>query len=162
MLKYTDYDVVFREIPDETTLAINIANCPNRCLGCHTPELQTDIGKPLTLEILSELVDKSEGITCVCLMGGDNDPDEVITLLAGLASYRAEHGKTDYIKTAWYSGKLTFPKLWWLLDYIKLGPYKPAYGPLNEPSTNQKMFKVLHGQKPNVENITMKFWGNEN
>ncbi len=27
MLKYTDYDVVFQEIPDEVTLAVNIAGC---------------------------------------------------------------------------------------------------------------------------------------
>ena len=25
MLRYTDYDIVFREIPDETTLAVNLA-----------------------------------------------------------------------------------------------------------------------------------------
>ena len=29
MLKYANYDIVFQEVPDEVTLAINISNCPN-------------------------------------------------------------------------------------------------------------------------------------
>ena len=29
MVRYHNFDIVFAEIPDETTLAINITNCPN-------------------------------------------------------------------------------------------------------------------------------------
>ena len=53
MLKYTDYDIVFQEIPDEVTLAINLSNCPNRCKGCHSPYLQQNVGEALTEENLS-------------------------------------------------------------------------------------------------------------
>ena len=36
MLKYVNTGVVFQEIPDEVTLAINISNCPCHCPGCHS------------------------------------------------------------------------------------------------------------------------------
>ena len=53
MLRYYNFDIVFAEIPEEVTLAINITNCPNRCVGCHSPHLQQDIGENLTTEELS-------------------------------------------------------------------------------------------------------------
>ena len=45
MLKYVDAKVVFAEVPDEVTLAINISNCPCQCKGCHSSYLAQDIGK---------------------------------------------------------------------------------------------------------------------
>ena len=48
MLKYVNSSVVFQEIPDEVTLAINISNCPCHCPGCHSKYLWEDIGLPLT------------------------------------------------------------------------------------------------------------------
>lgn len=69
MLKYTDYDVVFQEIPDEVTLAVNIAGCPNRCPGCHSPQLQQEIGEPLTPAVLAELLERyGDAVTCLCLI----------------------------------------------------------------------------------------------
>ena len=71
MLKFAGYDIVFQEIPDEVTLAISISGCPNRCPGCHSPQLREDIGEPLTEETLTALLERYRGaITCVCLMGG--------------------------------------------------------------------------------------------
>ena len=55
MLKYADYDIVFQEIPNEVTLAINISNCPNRCVGCHSPYLMEDVGEELN-GILASLI----------------------------------------------------------------------------------------------------------
>ena len=49
-MKYYNYDVVFQEIPDETTLAINISNCPCRCPGCHSKFLWEDVGVELTVK----------------------------------------------------------------------------------------------------------------
>ena len=77
MLRYTDYDIVFREIPDETTLAVNLAGCPNRCPGCHSPQLQEPIGEPLTEEVVERLLVRyGAAVTCFCLMGGDAEPHE--------------------------------------------------------------------------------------
>ena len=47
MLKYVDTKIVFREVPDEITLCINISNCPCHCKGCHSPYLAEDIGTVL-------------------------------------------------------------------------------------------------------------------
>ncbi|PID88190.1 MAG: anaerobic ribonucleoside-triphosphate reductase activating protein [Bacteroidia bacterium] len=79
MLKYTDYDIVFQEIPNEVTLAINLSNCPHRCVGCHSPQLMQDIGNRLTESTLTDLLSKyGSSITCVCFMGGDASPDTKI------------------------------------------------------------------------------------
>ena len=53
MIKYVpeDTQVVFAEIPDEVSLAINISCCPHRCPGCHSPYLQKDYGVELDEEL---------------------------------------------------------------------------------------------------------------
>ena len=100
MLKYVDYDIVFQEIPDEVSLAINLSNCPHRCEGCHSPQLQSDIGEPLNENVITELLEKyGDGITCVCFMGGDSAPDEVCRLAEFIRLFT-----NNKIKTAWYSG----------------------------------------------------------
>ena len=77
MVRYHNFDIVFAEIPDETTLAINITNCPNRCPGCHSPHLQRDGGERLDAETLQRLLDRyGRSVTCVCFMGGDAAPPE--------------------------------------------------------------------------------------
>ena len=55
MLKYYNYDIVFQEVPDEVTLAVNLSNCPNHCPGCHSPHLCKDIGNRLDEETISNL-----------------------------------------------------------------------------------------------------------
>ena len=74
MLKYVNYDIVFQELPNETTLAINISNCPCRCKGCHSSYLAEDIGKPLIFREIEKLIKENEGITAICFMGGDSEP----------------------------------------------------------------------------------------
>ena len=75
MLKFYNYDIVFQEIPDEVTLAVNITHCPHRCPHCHSPFLWED-----TSELFNEenarliLKDYRDAITCLSIMGGDNDP----------------------------------------------------------------------------------------
>ena len=81
MLKYYNYDIVFQEVPDEVTLAVNLSNCPNHCPGCHSPHLCKDIGNCLDEETISNMISKyNKSITCFCFMGGDANQDEVIKM----------------------------------------------------------------------------------
>lgn len=141
MLKYHNHDIVFQEYPDEVTLAINLTLCPNRCAGCHSPFLREDTGEELTPERLFALIDSYEGtITCVGLQGGDNDPEAVVDLLAAVR--RRYAGR---LRTGWYSGRTWLPpaaRLSAALDYVKLGPYLPARGPLSAPDTNQRFYRI--------------------
>ncbi len=155
MLKYVNYDIVFQEFPDEVTLAINLSLCPNGCVGCHSAHLRGDCGELLTRERLTALIDSyKDNITCVALMGGDNDPASVLDMLA----FVKEHYQNK-LHTGWYSGRTWEPSADMLLsalDYLKLGPYIASLGPLNSPDTNQRLYRVTpQGQ---LENITARFW----
>lgn len=148
-MKFVSYDIVFREIPGEVTLAINLSGCPNRCRGCHSPHLQEDIGEELTESVLSTLLAAyGKAITCVCFMGGDAQPEEVLKLAKQLKSYP--------IKTAWYSGKRQLYEGAQLhFDYIKLGEYRANMGGLDSPTTNQRFYSVENGKMTDRTNL---FW----
>ena len=136
MLKYLTYDIVFQEFPDEATLAINLSCCPNHCKGCHSAILCEDVGTLLDEKTLFSLIEKyDEGITCVALMGGDNDPLMVNRLLFSVKEYYKGR-----LKTGWYSGKQQIPDNITMeaFDYIKLGSYKEECGAIKEKTTNQK------------------------
>ena len=155
MLKYVDSKVVFAEIPDEITLAINISNCPCHCEGCHSPYLANDIGEPLDLQHLTNLIDSNRGITCVCIMGGDANPSEVDDIAQDIKEYYPE------LKVGWYSGRQELSKDIDLenFDFVKLGPYIEELGPLNSKTTNQVLLEieVVKG-KVFTKDITAKFW----
>jgi anaerobic ribonucleoside-triphosphate reductase activating protein len=157
MVKYYNSMVVFEEIPNEITLAINITNCPCKCKGCHSKFLWEDIGTELTHEELNKLISKNDGITCVCFMGGDANPKYINEL--------AEHvimTTSDKIKTAWYSGKDEISNEINLnnFDYIKIGHYDDYFGGLNKKTTNQVLYKIYFDKddKPMLDNITSMFW----
>lgn len=114
MLKFLETSVVFTEIPDEITLAVNITNCPFRCKDCHSPWLQTDIGEDLTTNIF-HLIDKYPYITTVSFMGGDADHE-------GTAKLATLIKKETGLKVAMYSGSNEIdPILVRVLDYYKVG-----------------------------------------
>jgi anaerobic ribonucleoside-triphosphate reductase activating protein len=135
-IKYIETKIVFQEIPDEISLAINITNCPNRCKGCHSPYLQRDIGDELTPEEINKLVRNNLGITCILFMGGDNNRTELNKL--------SEYIKNTFsLKVGYYSGYDNFDNLHLNnYDYIKLGHYDCNLGGLDSPKTNQKLFKL--------------------
>lgn len=162
MIKYKPdtVSVVFNEVPDEVTLAIEITNCPGHCEGCHSPWLREDIGEELTLDVLNELIDKNRGITCVCFMGEGKDPEALKKLAYSIKA------RSDYpYKTALYSGRYELDKDYdRYFDYLKIGPYIEEYGPLNKKTTNQRFYEIgrKHGtdfaEETTRYNITFKFW----
>lgn len=152
MLRYTDYDIVFQEIPGEVTLAVNLSNCPNRCKGCHSPYLMEDVGDFLTEERLAVLLQKyGSAVTCFCFMGGDAEPFEV----QRLAEYLSKQLCTS-LKVGWYSGKAQLPEGFdtSCFRYIKLGPYIEQLGGLKSENTNQRLYRIEDGK---MEDITSCF-----
>ena len=153
MLKYVNTDIVFQEIPDEVTLAVNISNCPCRCPGCHSQYLWQDIGQPLDDAAIDAFVSRyGRDITCICLMGGDADPGSV----AHLAQYIRR--RYSFYKVGWYSGRTKLPPGVDLacVDYIKIGPYLSHLGALKSRDTNQRLYK--RADDGQLVDITSRFW----
>ena len=131
-IKYKGYSIVFQEIPNEITLAINICGCPYKCKGCHSQYLWENDGEKL-IENFNKILEKYKNfITCVCFMGGDWNLKDLI--------YFKKEIERNKLKTAIYSGsdnnkilnelkKLKF-------DYIKFGSYQEKCGGLNSINTN--------------------------
>lgn len=152
MLKYVNTDIVFQEIPDEVTLAINISNCPCHCPSCHSQYLWTDIGEPLTAHAIDSMVNEvGSQITCISFMGGDAEP-EYVNILA-----RYIHDTYSY-KVAWYSGRIRIPRGIDRndFDYIKVGPFIKHLGPLKDKTTNQRLYKKMGDHT--FQDITDRFW----
>lgn len=147
MLKYYSKSIVFQEIPDEISLALEITNCPHKCKNCHSPQLRENIGVELTNEEIKNLC-RNPLISCLCLMGGDSDHKDVIRI--------AEEAHKAGLKVAMYSGDENIDSsLIPYLDYYKVGPYIEEKGPLNNKNTNQKLYRITQGI---LENITYRFW----
>ena len=153
MLKYVNTGIVFQEIPDEVTLAINISNCPCHCPGCHGRYLVEDIGLPLNTDAIDAFVEQyGTDITCISFMGGDADPKGVNLL----AQYI--HEEHPQFKVAWYSGKTVISAAINKqdFDYIKIGPFIKHLGPLKKPTTNQRLYR--QNAQGEFEDITSRFW----
>ena len=150
-LKYLGYSIVFQEVPDEVTLALNISGCPHKCEGCHSKYLWEYDGHYVS-DDLEDLIKKYQGlITCVCFMGGDQNMSELSRLTHTVKKYN--------LKTALYSGSdndgISFTILYKTFDYIKLGHYDQTLGGLNKKTTNQRMYQRVDDA---WEDITYKFW----
>ncbi len=153
-IKIASYQVVFQEIPDEVTLSLNISNCPNRCKGCHSPQMMDDVGEALDEGLMDAiLMAYAEQVSCICFMGGDSDPVAV----EALAKYIRL--KRPLLKIAWYSGRQEFASgiEAQVFDYIKLGPYIEKFGALRSSATNQRLYRILNGE---FVDITSSFWKN--
>jgi anaerobic ribonucleoside-triphosphate reductase activating protein len=154
MIKYDTYSVTFAEVPDETMLTVTITNCPHRCVGCHSPQLQTDIGTDLKQFIETVIPLYANLITGICLEGGDGHHGELISLIRYI---RVLYPK---LNIAVYSGDDKWDDdLADEIDYYKIGHWDKSKGPLNSSTTNQQMYmKTENGWT----DITYKFLHKKN
>ncbi len=175
MIKYVPEmtSVVMEEIPDMVTLAVDISNCTGLCEGCHSPFLRRDVGEELTPQAVESMLSANFGINCFLFLGEGNDH----AALLDMASYiRSTHPP---LSLALYSGRENVEDdIFLVFDYVKIGPYRPACGPLNNPGTNQRLYRVHHGDMTahdadlqalvpsglaapeafTLEDITSRFW----
>ena len=138
MIKYVPQltSVVMEEIPDRVTLAVEISHCRGNCPGCHSPFLKEDIGEPLTPALIDALVRDNFGVDCFLFLGEGRDPETLCALAA--------HARSLGLSPAVYSGRPEVDDLLWeTFDYVKVGPYVEALGPLNKPTTNQRLYRAL-------------------
>ena len=94
-------------------------------------------------------------------MGGDSDLEELYNLFKFIPMLFKD------LKIAWYTGRNTIPKDLPPIHYIKVGPYKAEYGPINNPNTNQRFYtkgsvmKKLDVSQDMWYDTTDKFWKND-
>ena len=138
MIKYVPQltSVVMEEIPDRVTLAVEISHCRGNCPGCHSPFLKEDIGEELTAAVIDALVRDNFGVDCFLFLGEGRDPGALCALAA--------HVRTLGLVPAVYSGRREVDDmLWEHFDYVKVGPYVEELGPLNKPTTNQRLYQAV-------------------
>lgn len=155
LIKYYTKRICFQEIPDEISYTYFITNCPNNCENCHSPHLRDDTGTLVAMSLASDLSKQKNICSCVLFMGGD-DENQIDSLSLNLCAC-----KSLGFKTALYSGydlDHAPPDLLYLLDYIKVGPYKEDLGGLNSKTTNQRLYKLTEGKIE--EDLTHRFWRN--
>ncbi|MCQ2177319.1 MAG: 4Fe-4S cluster-binding domain-containing protein [Bacteroidales bacterium] len=153
-MKFVDTRVVFREVPDEIALAINISGCPVKCPGCHSSYLSQDIGEILDKDSLCRMIRDIRGITCVSFMGGDADPMYIRELALWVRS------TFPGMKTCWYSGRSleNASPVVEALDFLKVGPYIDECGSLDSETTNQRFYRIIReGDSFSSEDHTSDF-----
>jgi anaerobic ribonucleoside-triphosphate reductase activating protein len=108
---------------------------------------------PLGPDALDDFISQyGSDISCIAFMGGDADPKGVDMLAQYL------HAEHPQYKVAWYTGRLRIPPTVNRqdFDYIKVGPYIRHLGPLNQPTTNQRLYRL--NEQGDFDDITSRFW----
>lgn len=154
---YYTPQITFSEVPDEISLTIPTLCYPPHCSqDCNSKSLcwiENWKGKKeeLTKEIIWNLIMQNEGITCVTIMTSLNF--KALTELFKFIKSITPSPKFPYVlKTALYIGLNKkdvdldewFNKMISYLDYLKVGPFDKKFGPLDNPNTNQKFYKITH------------------
>ena len=173
VLKYpvVNTDITFNELPDKMAYAIELGECKQHCVGCHSPELQEE-DVPLTslLDILEEAQDAIDaGANAIVVMGGTNNKhisaESLISLLSALS---------DIAPTGLYSGSEDEEHDKMIAveghcTWLKTGPYVDTLGGIESERTNQRFYRItgqydidaqynLVALRPWFVDETHKFW----
>lgn len=173
VLKYpvVNTDITFNELPDKMAYALELGACKQHCVGCHSPELQSeDVSLTSLLDILEEAQDAIDaGANAIVVMGGTNNKhiteESLISLLSALS---------DIAPTGLYSGSEDEERdktiaLEGHCTWLKTGPYVDTLGGLESIRTNQRFYRItttyrldardnLLDTRPCFLDETHKFW----
>lgn len=144
MLRFTDENIVFQEVPGEVSLAFTCSGCTLGCKGCHSSYTwQSEQGTALTSSYLQHRLQTYRGlITCVLFLGGEWQPQSLLALLT-LA-------RCSNLNTCLYTGlDEVSNELIQQLTYLKTGRWLAELGGLDSPHTNQKLTDLRTGQSLN-------------
>ncbi|RUO36384.1 anaerobic ribonucleoside-triphosphate reductase activating protein [Aliidiomarina sanyensis] len=147
-IRYSEEQVVWLEVPGETTLAYTITGCTVGCRGCHSVETwPAHRGEILSERYLAAQLARYRGlITCVLFLGGEWYPRQLLQLLKQV--------KNEGLKTCLYTGLESIDEsLKEQLDYLKLGPWMAERGGLENRGSNQRFINLRTGMTENY-----KFW----
>ncbi len=142
-IRFCNQQVVWQEVPNETSLAFLITGCPLGCKGCHSIESwKRGSGQILTEIYLAKQLKKYQGfITCVLFMGGEWLPDKLILLL----KMARKQGLNTCLYTGLEKTELD-PRLLPELTYLKTGRWIAERGGLNSLTTNQRFVDLRTGE----------------
>lgn len=163
MLKFHSYDIYLSEIPDEISLGISVLGCDIHCKDCHSSYLwdinSIDTGTKLNWYFLDELIHYHHNISCILFFGGEWDMYHLSNLLFNIKFWYKNN-----LSTALYTGRdLNYINnlnkaynFYDYLDYLKVGPYIKELGGLQNPNTNQKLYKL--SKQITFIDKTSEFW----
>lgn len=142
-LKFANYTIGFKELPNEVSLIVELSDCENNCKGCHSPHLRGNYGTPVT-ELYSVISKYEKHITAICFLGhgGELQQDQFTRLLTNTKFLYPN------IKLGLYSGlDDLITRFMPYLEYYKVGKYIEEFGGLESPSTNQIMYLLRNGSR---------------
>ncbi len=145
-LRFSQEQIVWQEVPNETALAFFVSGCPLGCKGCHSAELwKGGIGTILTTEYLQQRLAQYRGlISCVLFMGGEWHCEQ----LASLLQLAQAHGLTTCLYTGLERDEVP-AQLLPFLTYLKTGRWIAERGGLNSLTTNQRFTDLRSGENLN-------------
>lgn len=132
MLRFTDEQIAFQEVPGEVSLAFTIAGCPLGCKGCHSSySWHSEQGTVLSPLYLKHRLRNYQGlISCVLFLGGEWQPQQLQELL--------HISRNSGLNTCLYTGLDDISsELKQQLTYLKTGRWLAGRGGLDNPNTNQ-------------------------
>lgn len=145
-IRFCSEQIVWQEVPNETSLAFLITGCPLGCKGCHSVESwKRGSGQILTKNYLAQQLNKYQGlISCVLFMGGEWHSASLVSLL----KYCRQKGLNTCLYTGLEKCEVS-EEILAQLTYLKTGRWLAERGGLNSPKTNQCFIDLRTGRNLN-------------